>query len=238
MDWNSSALWGIIGLIGGIIVSFVFYKISNKNKKIIYTKNSQILITNAISEIDGLNIFYKNQPINDLTSTTIIIKSVGKDIINVDDFGKATPLCIKTTGNFFLQNNIESIITENSNPNNLIKPIIKDDKTILLDFDYLSQGDKITIILLHTNTLDIDGKLKMGTILSKNQYKKINFNLINMIFSAVLMYFPFFALSKISNSEIAIINLCTFSFYFGLGIFLLSYAKNILSNIIINVKEC
>lgn len=38
MDWNSSALWGIIGLIGGFIVSFIFYKISNKNKKLYIPK--------------------------------------------------------------------------------------------------------------------------------------------------------------------------------------------------------
>ena len=28
MDWNSSAFWGIIGLIGGFIVSFIFYKLT------------------------------------------------------------------------------------------------------------------------------------------------------------------------------------------------------------------
>lgn len=58
MNWNSSALWGIIGLIGGFITSFTFHKINYKSKKIIYTKNSQILITDAISKIKGLNITY------------------------------------------------------------------------------------------------------------------------------------------------------------------------------------
>lgn len=112
MDWNSSALWGIIGLIGGFIISFIFYKISNKNKKIIYTKNSQTLITNNLSEIDGLNITYKSQPIMNLTSTTVIIKSIGKDIISMNDFGKATPFCITTTGKFLLQDDIISTITQ------------------------------------------------------------------------------------------------------------------------------
>ncbi len=30
MDWNSSALWGIIGLIGGFLFSFIFDKLSTK----------------------------------------------------------------------------------------------------------------------------------------------------------------------------------------------------------------
>lgn len=174
MDWNSSALWGIIGLIGGFIVSFIFYKISNKKKKIIYTRNSQILITDTLSNIKDLNITYQNQPIQNLTSTTIIIKSAGKDIIQMNDFGIATPFCIKTTEQLFLPTDINTIITKNSNPNNLMKPKVKDDKTILLDFDFLSQFDEITFVLLHTGTLNIDGKLKIGQIMSNNLSKKIN----------------------------------------------------------------
>ena len=76
MDWDSSALWGIIGLIGGFLFSFIFYKLSTKSKKIVYNKKSQNLITNNTSKINGLNITYENKPIEELTSTTIIIKSV------------------------------------------------------------------------------------------------------------------------------------------------------------------
>lgn len=32
MDWNSSALWGIIGLIGGIVISAFFYFLGIKRK--------------------------------------------------------------------------------------------------------------------------------------------------------------------------------------------------------------
>lgn len=240
MDWNSSAFWGIIGLIGGFIVSFIFYKLSNKNKKILYTKNSQILVTNTLSEINGLNITYENYPIKDLTSTTITIKSVGKDIINMEDFGKATPFCIKTTEKFFLQSNINSIINKNSNPNNLIHPVVKDEATILLNFDYLSKEDEIVFVLLHTGTIDVDGKLKSGILLNKNSSKKFDIFLPSDLYWA-LIYISIIGQIALYDLEVTLANILenvlNFIFYLGLGLLLIYRLKDILSHIIINIKN-
>lgn len=242
MDWNSSALWGIIGLIGGFIISFIFYKISNKNKKIIYTKNSQTLITNNLSEIDGLNITYKSQPIMNLTSTTVIIKSIGKDIISMNDFGKATPFCITTTGKFLLQDDIISTITQNSNPNNLINLIVKDDSTILIDFDYLSQGDEITFVFLHTEKINVEGKLKTGVISSNNVFQNAS-NIIDIISFLTGIAFVIagniLLLNNFSQFE-AIRNTSTFIFNLLLGIILITYCKKVFkrsNNIEINLKD-
>lgn len=226
MDWNSSALWGIIGLIGGFFSSFIFHKISTKTKKIIYTKNSQTLVTNSLSEINGLNITFHNQPIKNLTSTTLTIRSVGKDIINLDDFGKATPLCIKTTECFFLQENVNSIICKNSNPNNLMKLIIKDEKTILLDFDYLSQEDEVEFVLLHTGTIEIDGKLKSGTLLNKNNSKKFDlFTINNLAFT--LIYIAMFAqIMLYEYYDIALSNISYFTFFLGVSYLIISKINN------------
>jgi hypothetical protein len=242
MDWNSSALWGIIGLIGGFIISFIFYKIGIKNKKIIYTINSQVLITNNLSKINGLNITYQNQPITDLTTTTIIIKSVGKDIINVSDFGKATPFGIKTTGKFFLQNDINSIIIKNSNLDNLIEPIFKDDSTILLNFDYLSQGDEITFILLHTKTIDICGKLKAGVLLNNNIFKKFNFviDIILYTCSGLLVFFIAIGYMLCKGANGTLVNIGNFLLNLLLGVILLNYFKKIfnkINSIEINISD-
>lgn len=174
MAWNSSALWGIVGIIGGAVVSFIFYIYGNKVKRIVYTVNSQVLITDNLSSIAGLNIIYQNKTINNLTSTTINFKSIGKDTVEMHDFGQATPLCIKTTGEFLLQSDIDSIVASNSNPNNLLKPILMDDKTIELEFDYFSKGDAITFTILHTGAISVVGKLKDGKVLDNNAYEKFN----------------------------------------------------------------
>ena len=242
MDWNSSALWGIIGLIGGVIVSFVFYKISNKSKKIIYTKSSQILITDTLSNISDLYITYQNQPIKNLTSTTITIKSTGKDIIQINDFGAATPFCIKTTGQFFLPNDINSIITKNSNLDNLLKPILKDDTTILLDFDYLSQFDEITFVILHTETIDIKGKLKIGNIMSSSISKKINniMDAILYISSGIILFFISILYIFYNKADGTFITIGNFLINLLIGFILINYSKKIFekfNNIEITIKD-
>lgn len=233
MDWNSSALWGIIGLIGGFIVSFIFYKISNKVKKLVYTASSQILITDNLSNIDDLNITYQNKSIKNLTTTTINIKSVGKDIVEMKDFGQATPLCITTTGEFLLQSNIDSIMTENSNPNNLMKPVLKDNATLLLEFDYLSQGDSITFTLLHTGAIKIDGKLKMGTFLDNNLFKKINniVDIITYVSSGILLIFFIFGYMILNGVDGIFLSTGNFLVNLFTGVLLINYFKKIFTKI-------
>lgn len=223
MDWNSSALWGIIGLIGGFFFSFVFYILSNKNKKIEYIKNSQILIANNLSEIEGLAITYQNQPIKNLTSTTITMTSVGKDIINMNDFGKATPLCIKTTGKFFLQSDINSIIFKNSNSKNLLTPIVENETTILLNFDYLSKQDEIVFIILHTEDIYIDGKLKSGSILYKNNNKNSSFFSLKNVYWLIGFIFLSESLAIICKLNVEFKKIIFFAFWLGLFILFTEY---------------
>lgn len=227
MDWNSSALWGILGLIGGFFFSFIFYKIGTKNKKIIYTKNSQTLITNNLSEINGLDITYLNKPIKNLISTTVIIKSIGKDIINMTDFGKATPFCIKTTGEFLFQNNIGSTIIKNSNPNNLLKLVAKDHKTLLLDFDYLSQNDEITFVFLHTEPINVEGKLKTGSLINNNIFKRVNniLDIITYVCTGLLIIFISLGHIALSGLDGTIINMGNFLINLLMGIILINYFK-------------
>lgn len=45
MDWNSSALWGIIGLIGGLIISSFFYFLGIKRKSLIYDITTTTLVS-------------------------------------------------------------------------------------------------------------------------------------------------------------------------------------------------
>lgn len=94
---------GIIGLIGGFISSFLFYKLGTKSKKIVYSIRSEVLVTD----------------------------------------------------------NIESTITNNSNPLNLAKPIIIDSSTIAIEYDYFSHNDIITFTFFHTGNLNVTGKIKM-----------------------------------------------------------------------------
>lgn len=233
MDWNSSALWGIIGLIGGFIVSFIFYKIGNKNKKIVYNVKSQILITDNLSEIKDLNITYQDKPIKNLTTSTITIKSIGRDTVEMSDFGKATPLCVSTTGEFLLQDSINLTITENTNPNNLMKLVSDGDANILLSFDYLSRGDTIVFVLLHTGNLKVNGKLKAGTLLDNNIVKKIN----NVMEALIYIVYGLLAALVVtlyilsSNPQAIFGNIVSFLINLVLGIVLINYFKKLFTKL-------
>ena len=211
MNWDSSILWGLIGLIGGFTTSLLFYKLSNKTKKIIYSINSKILITDNLSNIDGLNILYFDSPIKNLSTTTVSFKSIGKDIIEMNDFAKLSPLYIKTSGEFLLKNNIESTITNNTNPLNSAKPIVIDPSTIAIEYDYFSQNDFISFTFFHTGELKVTGKIKKGLLINDTLNTKRNFILevttyallTILIILATITYFLF---NGISNTITSIIH--------------------------------
>lgn len=75
MDWNSSALWGVIGLVGGIIVSSFFYFLGIKRKSLIYDITTTTLVSKNATQIEKLNITYDNKPIKNLYTSTIKIKN-------------------------------------------------------------------------------------------------------------------------------------------------------------------
>ena len=158
---DTSALWSIIGIVVGLLGSLIFYILGQKKRKLIYTISSQSLITDNLSSIEGLQITYDTKPIKNLTSTTIVLKSIGNEIIQTQDFGKETPLCIRTTESFLLQEDMNSIVTANSNLGNLFQLQEEDAQTIRLNFDYLKKGDSITLTLLHTGVIGVTGKLKL-----------------------------------------------------------------------------
>lgn len=199
MDWNS-LFWCIIGIIGSAIVSFIFYKKGNNTQKIIYTLKSKTLITNKQSNIDGLKILFQNSPINDLTSTTINIKSIGKANIEMTDFAKSSPLCIKTTGKFLFKNNIEDSLTYNSNQSNQIKLFATEDlTTINLEYEYFRHDDLFTLNLLHTGDLTICGELKKGTVDQENSIDKKNISDIIYLISLSLGMLVIILLSLFEN---------------------------------------
>lgn len=92
MDWNSSALWGIIGVIGGIIVSSFFYFIGIKRKKISYEIYTFHLIQNKVSQIGGVEIKYKSNSLDSLNSSSIYISNVGNSVIERNNFAPTCPI--------------------------------------------------------------------------------------------------------------------------------------------------
>lgn len=220
MNWNSSILWGIIG----ILVTIFFYKLDQRTKKLIYTKNSQSLITDTISKIDGLNITYFKKPIKNLTSTTIKIKSTGKDIIEMSDFAQLSPLSLKTDGKFVSQ----SVEISNSNPLNPIEFNCINDSTIQLKYDYFKRNDLITITLFHTGNLTVTGELKKGKIVSSDSInkKKNIFNIIDLIGISLGIIFIFLISLPENGDKLLAYPIVNLIYSMILGMLLINYFTN------------
>ena len=104
MDWNSAILWGLIGIAStiffGFIFSYIFYRKGLKQKKVICTTSSTVLISDNLSNYKNLKILYDNEYIKTLTSTTINFKNIGNDKIELDDIVPSDPIIISTSGKF------------------------------------------------------------------------------------------------------------------------------------------
>lgn len=167
MNWNSAIFWGIIGILStiffGYLFAYIFYKKSIKKKKIYIDVNSNILISEDLSNYEGLKVLYNNEEINTLTSSTIIIANIGNDLIEMDDIISSDPITISTS-NKFLTNNIEEYVVTSSNKKVSASLQKINDSILQLVFDFLRPKDNIKVTLLHDGMIDIGGELKIGTI--------------------------------------------------------------------------
>lgn len=175
MDWNSAILWGIISLFStiffGFLFGYIFYKKAIKKKKMYIYVDSNILVSEDLSNYNGLKILYNNEEIDTLTSSTIIITNIGNDLIELNDIVSSAPITISTS-NKFLSNNIERYTVETSNKKANASLLKINDSTLQLIFEFLRPKDKIHVTLLHSGTINIEGELKIGTIEKNIDYNQ------------------------------------------------------------------
>lgn len=176
MNWNSNVLWGIIGVVAGVIVALIFFLIGKKRQILTYKFNTVCLISNKVSKIDSLEIKYGSKTIDDLYHSTITIKNIGNTIIEEHDFAPSKPLSILTDGQFIPSNIEIEVFDESVNFHLLFN---KDDAGVNLNkcianFDYIPKKSKIIWSIFHTGNIDIGGALKDGRIIDEKVIKSRN----------------------------------------------------------------
>ena len=200
MDWNSSALWGIIGLIGGIIVSAFFYFLGVKRKSLIYDITTTTLVSENATQIEKLNITYDNKPIKKLYTTTIKIKNNSNSIIDTNDFAPSVPLSLITNGEFLTSSDTGvKLFAENTSNN--VYPLFEVNENsmcqkVIIHFDYIAKNETIRCTVFHTNSLSINGKLKDGKL--KNKDKSIDWKHLIISFTiGLVMPFIFLIIKNV-----------------------------------------
>lgn len=196
MNWESSILWGIIGLIGTIFFGYIFYLKSTKEKILLCKFNSMTVISDYITKYKGLRVTYKKKKIKQLKVSTITIKNTGNDTIDENDIAPSCHITFATTKNFLLDDIEDSEIIA-SNKSISVKLHKISNNKIELNFDFLKPQDMITVSLLHNGKLSVFGDLKNGTIII-NDNRLYNRRLrIQKIKKAIVLGFVFLTLSEI-----------------------------------------
>lgn len=177
MDILIGLLWCIIGIAGGAIVTIV----NNRRKRLTRKMFTVNLISEKVSSINGLEIKYNSQSIKNLYSSTIQIKNTGNTTINNVDIPKKRPLSIYTDGMFIIDK-LNMQLPNHNNENDIQVIFEKNEKGIsssaIIDFEFISPKQVITITLLHTGTISLgkwmikDGKvLESNEILDENEHQ-------------------------------------------------------------------
>lgn len=178
MDWDSSILWGIIGLVGGAIISaiisYIFYFKGIERKKIAWKIDTTCLISNDANKIKGVDIKYNSSSIENLYCSTIQIKNIGNTIINLEDIATNSPLSIHSKGQIMFDKQINSKLLKDYNENN-IQLNFESDKSgmcsnVVINFDFLSKKQTITFSLIHTTKkVDFNGVIKGGEVFEEKE---------------------------------------------------------------------
>lgn len=179
MDWNSSALLGIIGLIGGIVISAFFYFLGIKRKSLVYDITTTTLVSENATQIEKLNITYNDKLIKNLYTSTIEIKNNSNSIIELNDFAPSVPLSLITNGEFLVSSDI-GVKLFSKNIDNNVYPLFEVDENnmcqkVIIHFDYISKKETISCTVFHTNSLSVsvNGKLKDGKLKNiENSYRQ------------------------------------------------------------------
>lgn len=173
MDWNSSLLWGIIGLVGGFLISLLFFTLSKKQRKLSYSISTTPIIIKKITKISDLAITYKNQSIDNLSTSYLKIKNIGNDTLELADFPELNKLSITTSGMFLINSTNELEITK-SNKFMKMEPSLISSNKIELSFDYFDPKNEISFSIFHTGDIKVCGSIKNGKIINDTQIEKIS----------------------------------------------------------------
>lgn len=181
MDWNSSALWGIIGLIGGIIVTSFFYFIGLKRKCMSYYIDTFTIISNKANQITDLEIKYHDNKLNHLYLSKITITNIGNCIIEYQDFASTYLPFLYTDGEFLIDFASGSVLSDEVKDFKITYNGNYDINKLNLNFDYLAKDQEIILSIFHTGDISFNGKLKDGKIIQlpkETKLEKISFNLL------------------------------------------------------------
>jgi hypothetical protein len=167
-------IFGIVGVIGTIITIVGFIK--RREKKPSWDIHNVLLIKSYKNKYSNLKISYKDNEVETLSVSNIVIWNAGSEPITKTDIETKNHLRIIPKGNVSI---LESNIIQEKNTSNCLGIDFNTGKNqIEIYFDYLNKGDGGVIQIFHTGTnnkdLDVVGDLVGAKIIQKNVLRKLS----------------------------------------------------------------
>ncbi len=162
----------IIGIVGiasniiGVFISYLFFKKSKKERKPLYSIESNNYVHSFLSQIEGLSINYKKRPIKTLTGSRISIWNAGKETIKRSDIASGEKIRIELEKGLEFLNIEEFKVTNEANKCNV--ELV--DNTILIDFEYLDYQEGLALEVFHTGKTSWSLKV-LGSIIGGGKIK-------------------------------------------------------------------
>lgn len=194
MDWNSSALWGILGLFGGVIITYFFTKHPISKYKIIYKKETSCLLSNTEMQNSGISVQHDTYNIDNLYLSTITIWNKGYYKITENDFVSNHNIKLFTDGQIFPYAVCDTD-ANNIYKSNDIEIKLESNKQIDINIILLQPHTEFHFSFYHTDVVNYSGELKEGNIY---EYRNKNYKyptiiillILNLIFSFIYSNAP------------------------------------------------
>lgn len=158
----------IIGFVVGIaslILAIIFFAAGRQRRALSYRISSTPLVTDEMTSIPNLEVFYRRQPVENLTSTTIIFTNIGNQLLDMQSFAEKQPLCLTTSGHFFQGQSAVNASADNPNSTPSLSTI--DARTQKVAFDFLDPKKSFQLTLLHDGKLSVSGNIKGGVLVDE-----------------------------------------------------------------------
>ena len=143
---------GWVGILMGLLIAFIFYKLSNKKPIPSYQEHSlNIIKKDEIELSDNIKILYDNKEVENLTKTQIVFWNNGSDTLKIEDLVKDDPLLFEFSEKSII---LSSKIIKHSRDINkvTIKTSLKDKNIAHFSFDFLDEKDGVIFEFIHTDT--------------------------------------------------------------------------------------
>ena len=169
---------GWLGTMIALILAIVVPIMQARKVQLNFSYTSNLLVSDSLSEMEGLDIRFQGDKVEQLTVTTCEICNTGNVTIEDSDVYEGHKLRV-FTGSDNAEVLFVSVVSQSYDTNNC--QLSYDGNSVNVHFDVLEKKEKVVFNIYHTGAADtafsIEGKVKEGKI----KYEKSSFNAMSRI---------------------------------------------------------